>query len=481
MTAVSGLTGPRVTVVGLGPGDPSLMSVAAREALASCERRFLRTRAHPSAEVAEPAESFDSVYEEASDLGEVYERIVDALLAAARDCGEVAYAVPGSPLVAERTVVMLRQRGPAVGVAVEVVPSMSFVDLAWHRLGVDPATEGVRIVDAHRFAEQAAGWKGPMLVVQCDSRLVLSDVKLAVEDAPSSEVTVLRRLGCADEQVFTVAWEDLDRSFEPDHLTSLWVPSTASPPGAALVALEELVRTLRQRCPWDREQTHQSLTRHLVEETYEVLDAIAGVTAGDAEAGEALEEELGDLLFQVFFHAVLAAERGWFTIADVARRLHDKLVARHPHVFGDVTVRDAGEVRRNWERIKREEKGRGSVMDGIPSGLPSLALAAKVQRKAAAVGLDFPDLESVLDKIGEELEELRREPSGEELGDLLFAACAAAVRLEVDPETALRSAARKFVERFRVLERLAAERGVDLGSLSSSEWDELWEAGKAGG
>jgi tetrapyrrole methylase family protein/MazG family protein len=452
----------RVVVVGLGPGDPRLVSLAAAEAITTIETRFVRTTRHPSAPLVEPATSFDDLYQQAGSIDEVYTAIVERLAAAAADAGEVLYAVPGSPLVAERTVELLRadQR-----VVVEVVPSLSFLDLAWDRLGIDPLQAGVRLIDGHRFAVEAAGQPGPLLVGQCDSGLVLSEIKLALDDGP--EVRVLQRLGLPDEAVTTVAWPDLDRAVTPDHLTCLWIPALAEPVGAELARFVELVRTLRARCPWDQQQTHRSLTRHLLEETYEVLEAI------DELDYDHLEEELGDLLFQVAFHATLAAEEGQFTLADVARRVHDKLVARHPHVFGP-----PGEPMPNWEELKKAEKGRASVMDGVPGSLPSLLYAAKLQSKAASVGFDWKDAAGAWPKIHEELGELQEamgqsaDAVNEELGDVLFAVVNVARHLGLDPESSLREASAKFRRRFAAMEALAAERGVAVD-------DDLWDEVKA--
>ncbi len=244
----------------------------------------------------------------------------------------------------------------------------------------------MRLVDGHDFAVAAAGATGPLLVGQCDRPSVLSDIKLSVEEGPT--VTVLQRLGLPDEAVTEVAWADLDRAVEPDHLTSLWIPGLAEPVAAELERFAGLVRRLRAECPWDREQTHQSLTRHLVEESYEVLDAIDLLAVDEDEGYVALEEELGDLLFQVFFHATLGAEEGRFTLADVARGVHDKLVARHPHVFGDVEVDGADDVVTNWESIKKAEKGRESVFDGIPRGSAGPALRPQGAEEG---GGDRPD------------------------------------------------------------------------------------------
>ncbi|MGQ0520715.1 MAG: nucleoside triphosphate pyrophosphohydrolase [Actinomycetota bacterium] len=468
---------PRVVVAGLGPAGPELLTAATLAALDRIPRRYLRTARHPAAATVHGARSFDDVYEASATLEEVYERITDAVVEAAVDSGEVLYLVPGSPAVAERTVELLRADAR---VHLEILPALSFVDLAWDRLGVDPVAAGVRLVDGHRFAQEAAGERGPLLVAQCDAALVLSDIKLAVDDAPTS-VTVLQRLGLPDEAVFDVAWDDLDRVVRPDHLTSLWIPELAAPVGRELLRFAELVRTLRSSCPWDREQTHASLTRHLLEEAYETVEAIEGLDRDGGGGMGHLEEELGDLLFQVCFHATLAAEAGHFTLADVARGIHDKLVHRHPHVFGSVRAETAGEVVANWDRIKIEEKGRASVMEGIPSALPSLLHAAKVQRRAASVGFDWESVDGAYPKVAEELEELRAEPSEEELGDLLFAVVNVARHLGLDPEAALRGATGKFRDRFSAVEALAAGRGLDLAGLDLDGLDALWDQVKEAG
>jgi tetrapyrrole methylase family protein / MazG family protein len=383
----------RVIVAGLGPAGPELVTTEVRELLTLVPEVRLRTGRHPAAEVAAGAATFDHHYDAAEGFDDVYRAIVEDLVALAQARGEVLYLVPGSPRVLERSVDWLAADDR---VEVDVRPALSFLDLAWVRLGIDPFEAGVRIVDGHRFAERAAGERGPLLVAHCHNQRVLSDIKLAFDDETPEQVVVLQRLGLPDERVEVLPWAELDRAVHADHLTSLWIPETAHDLASSLGALHELVRTLRERCPWDREQTHQSLTRHLLEEAYEVLDAIDHL---DPEAGsgfEHLEEELGDLLFQVVFHSVLAAEAGRFTLADVARGIHDKLRDRHPHVFdptaGETTVE---QLTVDWEARKVAEKGRASVMDGIPAALPALAYAAKVQKKAAAEGVDWRDLPGV--------------------------------------------------------------------------------------
>jgi tetrapyrrole methylase family protein/MazG family protein len=418
--------------VGLGPAGSDLLTAGTLARIEAIPHRYLRTARHPAAEAVPDAGSFDHLYDAHDSFDSVYAAIVEALVVAAGAPGEVLYGVPGSPVVAERTVELLVADDR---VEVELLPALSFLDLAWARLGVDPVALGARLVDGRRFATEAAGERGPLLVGQCDQRHVLSDIKLTLDDGP--DVVVLQRLGLRDEQVRTVAWDDIDRAVEPDHLTSLWIPTLAEPVANEVERFHELVRTLRAECPWDREQTHASLTRHLLEETYEVLEAIDHVDVDAGVGFDALEEELGDLLFQVVFHSVLAAEEGQFTLADVARGIHDKLHARHPHVFepGAATT-DVQQLTVDWERRKVEEKGRASVMDGIPVALPALAYAAKVQKKAESQGVPWRTL------LGEQ--DGRDSDLALRLLELVDDARAAGA----DPETELRAAAQRLREAF---------------------------------
>ncbi len=460
---------PHVTVVGLGPAGTDLLGndVAARLEAAR-GRAYLRTARHPAAAPFAGLPAFDHLYETAATFEEVYAGIVEALVAAAAEAAPepVVYAVPGSPLVAERSVELLRADGR---VEVTVLPALSFLDLAWAALGIDPLAEAVRLVDAGAFGGVAAHGGGPFLVAQCWSRHQLSEVKLGVPDedgVPLPRPVLLHHLGLEDEVVATVEWWDLDRTVEPDHLTSLYVPASASAGGSAGVEIDRLVAlmdTLRERCPWDGAQTHASLMPHLVEESYEVLDALAALARSDggregdgaAEAAH-LQEELGDLLFQIVFHARLADEQGRFDLADVTRSVHDKLVHRHPHVFGDVDVDSAEQVVSNWEAIKKSEKGRTSVTEGIPAALPALMLTTKLARKARGVGLE-PDDATAEETAGALAALARRaadtdpgpddplsDDAGDvqaELGALLFAVAIVAQRLGVDAEQALRDRA----------------------------------------
>ena len=482
-----------IIVVGLGPGDPSLVTKQTLDEINRVGVRFVRTVQHPSAhlvtDVVGGATSFDDLYESEATFDHVYARIADRLVAAAREHGEVLYAVPGSPTVLERSVQLVRERAVQEDISVTALPAISFLDSTWTALGIDPVDSGVRLVDGHRFATEAAGERGPLLVAHTHANWVLSDIKLAAESEPGdTRVTLLHHLGLPDEQIVETTWADLDRTLDADHLTSLWIPQLAAPVAGELVRTHQLARTLREQCPWDREQTHQSLVRYLIEETYEVVDALQALDPDDPSTDDALIEELGDLLYQVEFHSTIAEQEGRFTIADVARTVHDKLVSRHPHVFGDVTADTPEAVTANWDAIKRAEKPeRVRVFDGVLKSAPSLVYAQQLQKKAAKVGFDWPDANGPLAKIDEETAELREAITGGdpdviglELGDLLFSVVNVARHLSLDAETALRAAASKFRERFETVETLAAERGIDMASASLDSLDELWEIAKRG-
>jgi tetrapyrrole methylase family protein/MazG family protein len=475
---------PRVLVVGLGPGGAEHVTVEALRAIERSPHRYLRTARHPSAHLVPDANAFDEHYEHADRFADVYIGIVDALVAAAREHGEVLYAVPGSPVVLERTVRLLLDDER---VTTEVLPALSFLDVAWARLGIDPVEAGVQLVDGHDFAVAAAGSHGPFLIAHTHADWVLSDIKLAAEQATGDEpVVVLQRLGTPEESITHTTWSELDRAVDADHLTCVYVPQLGTPVAASAAQLHALARTLRERCPWDLEQTHASLVQYLVEETYELVDAIAALDPDDPTTDEALIEELGDVLYQVQFHAAIAEEQGRFSITDVTTAIHDKLVSRHPHVFGDVDARDADAVAANWDAIKRVEKQRTSVFDGVPVSLPALAYGQQLARKASKVGFDWPDVDGPLAKVEEELTELRaaladgeQAAIDDELGDVVTAVVNVARHAGVDAEVAARAAAVKFRHRFETVERLAADRGIDLHAASPDALDELWEAAKA--
>lgn len=455
----------RVRVAGLGPGGVDLLTTGTRCLIeeATAANAFLRTRVHPAASICAHISSFDDVYESVPTFEEVYRTIVERLVEASATVAEVLYLVPGSPMVAERTVEMLLADAR---VEVRIEPALSFVDLSWVRLGIDPVRVGVRIVDGHRFEEEVENFEYPMLVGQCHSASILSDIKLGVDTDALNEVpiaTVLHHLGLPDERVVTVAWPDLDRiatthGIVPDHLTSLYVPKLVSGATSAIRRLQTQMRALREGCPWDREQTHRSLARYAVEEAYELVDAIEYLDAATDPAGVdpvvALEGELGDLLFQVLFHCCLATEEGWFDLSDVANTLHDKLHRRHPHVFGDVSVEGVDEVVANWDAIKKSERAPGhDPFSTIPDALPALLWASKVL-KTAPLAASFAAIDVLRTRIDAEADVAGMEKSDASLleamvGEALLELVAVSRRLGIDPEVALRRAAVRVRESAR--------------------------------
>ncbi|HJL83630.1 MAG TPA: MazG family protein, partial [Acidimicrobiales bacterium] len=281
----------------------------------------------------------------------------------------------------------------------------------------------------------------------------------SVPDAPAVPVTVLQGLGTDDELIRAVHWDSLCDEVQPDHLTCMYVPEMASPIAVEVQRFVEQVATLRMECPWDAEQTHTSLRPHLIEEAYEVLEALDAYNEETGEGSEHLEEELGDLLFQVVFHARIAADDGRFDLADVARGIHDKLRGRHPHVFPEpggspAVAADADAVISNWDRIKSEEKGRSSSLDGIPPALPALAMAQKMIRRARGTGV-VPD-------VGPVEPAMSRDGVDNDLGDVLMALVSWAADNGVDAEDALRGAVGRYSGLVRAVEGLAAAEGIDL-------------------
>jgi len=477
-----------ITLVGLGPAG--LDRLRPRELKLLEDERveiIVRTVEHPaSAELAAQREvtACDDLYEKADRFDDLYEAIANRVLDAARS-GPVVFAVPGSTVVGERAVSLIVAQAAAAGVPCEVRPGESFIDLVCAVVGVDPIADGLQVLDARALPDPLP-LHVPTLITQIDTSLVAGEVALALGHTLADDhgVTIIDRIGDEDATVRTLPLAELVQAdFGPR--TTLFVPAAA----VGVLGLLATNRILRRECPWDAEQTHHTLISHLIEETYETVDAVSklpvAAPGGETDYGAyaELEEELGDLLIQVVFHSTMAGEAGAFGFDEVAEGIRRKIVSRHPHVFGDIEVADAGEVIGNWEEIKAVEKGRESLMDDIPAVLPGMARADKIQSRAAAVGFDWPDATPVFAKVEEELAELRevaedREEATNELGDLLFSVANLARHLGIDPNTALDRANDKFIARFRTVEQLATQQGLRLRELSLEDLDALWGEAK---
>ncbi|HVR33598.1 MAG TPA: nucleoside triphosphate pyrophosphohydrolase [Acidimicrobiia bacterium] len=467
-----------IDIVGLGPGDLDRVHAAVREMLTDLGRTVIvRTLQHPAASqlaAIRDVITCDDLYEASDTFDDVYAAIADRVLAAA----PVVYAVPGSPTVGELAVARIKARSSEA----RIHPAESFLDLIFERFGIDPLADGFQLLNAHHLPSVLV-FDVPTVIGHLDRPEILADTLARLDRALPEDhaVTVVAGLGARDEQVRTGPSAELPADLAGLR-TSVFVPVAAS----GLTGAVQTMFRLRRECPWDRTQTHESLVRYLLEETAELTDAIAA-TAGDPDdlgAFAEVEEELGDVLLQVLFHAAIAEQGGAFDITDVAETLRRKLVRRHPHVFGEVDAADAETVKANWDEIKAAEKGGGtpgSALAGVPSSLGSLARAAELQRKAATVGFDWPAVHPVFEKVAEELGELGEAMRAgdevaidHELGDLLFAVVNIARHLRVEPELALRAASHRFEARFRVMESEG-----DLSGLSLAELDARWEHAKS--
>lgn len=477
-----------ITVVGLGPSGLDLVPEQHRAILTDPGAVvILRTAKHPAARgLAEVRDvvTCDDLYDSLPEFDAVYQAITDRIMAAVAE-GPVVYAVPGSAVVGERAVGRIREAAAERGVELVVLASLSFLDLAYGAVDLDPIADGLQVVDARDLPDPLP-LHLPTIVTQVDSRLRASDLSVALgRTLPSDHpLTILDRLGDPDEVVEMSTVSDLAR-YEAGERCSVFVDTTP----VGLLGLVATNRILRAECPWDHKQTHHTLVTHLIEEAYETVDAIGRLSAA-APAGEVdygayaeVEEELGDLLLQVVFHATLASESGAFDLDEVAEGIRRKLVARHPHVFGDVQVAGADEVLANWEQLKQDEKQRGSLMDDVPVGMPAMARAMKLQKRASSVGFDWDLPAAVFSVLESEIAELASAATPaertHELGDVLFSAINLARHLDVDPEVALRSSADRFDSRFRAIEADLARQGLDVSGASDVVLAEAWERAKS--
>lgn len=497
---------PRITVIGLGPGDPDMLTVGASTALSAAERVWVRTLRHPTVQalgLGSRLRSFDHLYNSLSTSDEVYQRIAADLVDAAlqEPCRRLVYAVPGSPSTGERSVAILRELAAASQVRLDILPAISAIESALLELETDPLESGLQAVDASELSQllhaspsvvsQFLNPTRPLLISGVWQQSIASMVKLFLMSSYPPDWTVrLVRAGLGEAPV-ELPLEDLDRNTRVDHLTSLYVPPLPlDAPGASFYQLTHIMARLRGPggCPWDREQTHASIKRHLLEEAYEAMEALDHGDAG------ALEEELGDVLLQVSLHSEIAHSDSDFDIGDVIRALATKLIRRHPHVFGEVSAETAAEVLANWHEIKRDERAdRGeqdsSVLDGVPTALPALARAQSVSQRAAKSGFEWRDSGEVWRKVNEELAETAEAAAGtragdqgrllEELGDLLFVLVNWARFNKLEAEEALRLATLKFERRFRELERRVQSHDLAIKDLSAGELEAIWNEVKA--
>lgn len=479
-----------ITIVGLGPGSIDDLSLRAWETLRNSATLYLRTARHPTVG-ALPAEcrcvSFDDVYQRLERFEDVYDEIAARLLRIARKNGDLVYAVPGDPLVGEATVTRILALARAESIAVEIINGISFVEPCLSLLGID-SLDGLQILDALTLADAhhpPINPALPALLAQVYSQAVASNLKLTLMNQYDDEfpVKLIHAAGADDAAVEDLKLYEIDRSSRIDMMTSLYLPAMNEM--SSFETLQNIIAHLRspEGCPWDREQSHKSLRPFLVEETYEVLEAL------DEDDPPALCEELGDLLLQILLHTQIAIDEGEFKMADLLRRLNEKMIRRHPHVFGDVKVSgDLAQLSRIWHEVKQAEKAVGgerqeSLLDGIPKGAPALFVAQRYSQRASKVGFDWDDISGVEEKFQEELAEVLSAPNDaervKEIGDLIFVLVNWLRWLGIDdPESLLREINAKFYRRFRHVEQRAAQAGKPIAAFGLDELDLWWQEAK---
>ncbi len=479
---------PGITLLGLGPGDPDQLTREAWNVLSSADEIYLRTRQHPTISSLPSTikiHSFDDLYEDGESFDEVYAAITKKILELGRREGGVIYAVPGHPFVAEATCPEIARLARDEGLVVQIVEGLSFLEPTFSALGLDPYPH-LTLFDALTLGElhvPTLAPDAPVLIAQIYSLLVASEVKstLTAIYPDEHQVKLIHGAGTKEQIVENVPLYEIDRSEHIGLLTSLYVPSLGE--GTSFKSFQEIVAHLRapNGCPWDKEQTHDSLRKHLLEESYE---AIAALDSGNIDS---MREEFGDLLLQIMLHSQIASEEGEFTANDVVKGIYDKIIRRHPHVFGDAKVSGVDGVLTNWEKLKdKERKTKGEkekgMLDGVPLALPALSQAEEYQDRAARVGFDWPVIDGVLDKLAEEIQEVKQAETdfelADEIGDLFFVLVNFARWKKVDAESALRGTSIKFKKRFGYIEQTAKKQGRNLSDMKLEEMDALWDEAK---
>ncbi|PKR82929.1 nucleoside triphosphate pyrophosphohydrolase [Heyndrickxia camelliae] len=481
----------QIMVIGLGAGDIDQLPLGIYKLVKNAKVLFLRTKEHPVVSDLEAEGihfvSFDNVYERNDQFEEVYEEITESLLTAAKN-ENIVYAVPGHPLVAEKTVQLLLERGEKQGIEILIGGGQSFIDPLFAAVKADPI-EGFQLLDGTDLHRDDIRTNQHLIIGQVYDAFSASNVKLTLmEKYPDDyNVFIVTAAGSKEESIKQIPLYELDRQVEINNLTSVYVPPMKKTLLKEFSALRSIIAELRgpNGCPWDKKQTHLSLKKYLIEESYELLEAI------DEDDIDHIVEELGDVLLQVMLHAQIGEDEGMFSIEDVIEGISDKMIRRHPHVFGDTVAKDVEVVLKNWNEIKGQEKGHGAqktVLDEVGKGLPALIRAYEYQKSASKLGFDWDRAEEAWKKVIEEMKEFQEEITKKdkqkqisEFGDLLFAMVNVGRLLSIYPEEALEMTNQKFKRRFQFIEEQVESRGKTFSDFTLAELDQFWNQAKKAG
>lgn len=478
-----------IKIIGLGPGDPKALTVGAMDELKVGKNIFFRTKIHPTVDfidnIGVKYKTYDYLYESSKSFDEVYDNIALDLINKYKEIGELIYAVPGHPLVAERSVSNLIQLCKESQIKYKVIPAVSFIDAIMERLEIDPI-EGIKVIDAFDINNQILDKRIGTIVTQVYNGFIASEVKIRLSEFYDDETEIIycRAVGIeGQERITKIPLYELDMQEDIDYLTSIYIPKDLENKKDIydLIGIVDILRG-DNGCPWDKVQTHQSIKSGIVEESYEVVDAI------EKEDYDGLIEELGDVLLQVVFHASIEKEDGYFNLTDIIEGICTKLVFRHPHVFGDLNVEGTEAVLENWDELKKKEKEYNTLSDelkGVAKALPSLIRAKKVQAKAKKIGFDLESVEDAFNKVKEELNEVMQvyntkdmERIREEVGDLIFACVNISRFLDVDGEEALNKTINKFIKRVEFIESESRKRGRNIEEITLEDMNYYWEKSK---
>src|SRR5690625_476223 len=475
-----------IDIIGLGAGDINQLPLGIYKKLTTHQSPvFVRTVDHPAVQALKEAgvvfQAFDDIYEAEEQFEAVYDRIVETLVEKAGEA-PIIYAVPGHPMLAEKTVQLLQER---TDISVNIGGGQSYLDALFTSLKIDPI-DGFQFVDGTSFDRSQLDYRHHIIFCQVYDRFIASEVKLALlEDLPADyQVTIVEAAGSEMEKLTTMPLEELDHTLEVNNLTSVYIPPASTQLlNHTFSRLREIITALRAPggCPWDREQTHETLREYAIEEVYELIDAI------DQQDDEGTVEELGDVLLQVMLHSQVGEDDGYFMIDDVIKADTEKKIHFNKYIFAKAEANTVEKGYKNWDELKQEEKGtqRQSELDGVPKSLPALAKASKLQKKAAKVGFDWTDVKEIWDKLEEEILEVneaidRKEHDEveQEFGDVLFVLANLARYYKVNPEIALNRTNQKFTSRFSYIEQQLEKQGKDIKATTLEEMDQYWNQAK---